>query len=101
MVIGVVVMMIVFVCRANIINGETLTTEMPLLTHNDPMTPRPESHPREHGEGFIQESKFHSNTISDETSTIEMPLLPHNAPMTPNPGPYPREPGEVFIEEID
>ena len=98
---GVVVMMIVFVCRANIINGETPTTEMPLLTHNASMPPNPESSPREPGEGFIEEIEFHSNAISGETPTIEMPLLPHNASMTPNPEPYLSEPGEVFIEEID
>ena len=99
-VMGVVVVMIVFACRWKTISGETPTTEIPLLAHNAPMTPRPESHSREPGEGFVQEIMFPSNTISGETSTIEMSLLSHNISMMPNPDPYPREPGEVFIEEI-
>ena len=99
-VMGVVVVMIVFACRWKTISGETPTTEMPRLTHNAPMTPSPDSHPREPGEGFVQEIMFPSNTISGETSTIEMSLLSHNISMMPNPDPYPREPGEVFIEEI-
>ena len=96
---GVVVMMIVFVCRANIINGETPTTEMPLLTHNAAMTPSPESRPREPGEVFMRDIVFRSNMIGGGTSTTEMPLFPHNAPTVPNPESRHREPGDVFIEE--
>merc|ERR1712032_976519 len=63
---------------SNLINGETRANEMPLLPHNAPITPNPESHIREPGSGFIQESVFHVNLIDGESSTIEMPLFNHN-----------------------
>ena len=95
-----VVLLIVFVCLSKKVSGKISMAEMPLLPHNAPTVPNPESRHREPADVFVRDIVFRSNIIGGGTSTTEMPLFPHNAPTVPNPESRHREPGDVFIEEI-